>query len=429
MSPDARTPTHRPSRPLVRLATPLAEHARAIGIVAVLIGLVISYIIALSVNGVPFQKRYKLVVEVPGNALPVDVADQIRIAGQRAGVVKATTPEGDHSRAEIEVTPEFWPLGADTTAEVRIRPASGLTYIELKPEGDGELAEGATIAQAKVRSGTSLPELAEAFDASTRTALSNTLVTTGNAVLGQGEETNAALKQLRPILEEGIPLLDALTPQNGALAGLITGSQTVARGLVGNGQDLPAVLEDSSTSLQAVARRREDIGATLDNAPEVVDKLVAVRPRIEKLTTQLTELTTDVTPAVETLAAELPTIRRMLAASPELRRAVTRLGPVAAAAFEEGPDAMRYLLGPVKLAIPAAESIKVIGDILAPYRGDLLAGVKALEQTTSKPYSEGATAPGNPGLRFAPIFTCGSNRNPYPAPGKSREDAGAKGQC
>lgn len=429
MSRDARTPSHRPARPLVALVTPLTQRPRLLGFAALLVLACISFVIFQSVNGVPFQQRYALVIELPPDAVPVDTADQIRIAGQRAGIVKESRPVDGGARAEVEVLPEFWPLGEQTTARVRVRPASGLTYIELRPAGAGELAEGATIGRARVSSGTTLPEAAEAFDAATRTALADTLRTGGAAVSGQGERVNAAAKQLPRMLAEGVPLAGALTPQDGELAGLITGGQRVARGLAGDGRALPAALGNTSVSLQAVARRREDLAATVDDAGPLLQRLDKVSPELNALLRQLTRLTRDVTPATESLAAELPVLRRALASSPELRRAATQLGPVAADALSQGPRAMYALRGPVELLGPTVAPITAITDLLTAYRADLLAGVKGLEAVTLKQYAEGFTAPGHPALRFNPIFTCGTPRNPYPAPGASRQDAGERGQC
>lgn len=429
MSRDARTPTHRPKRPVVALVTPVAARPRLLGIVALIIAALVTWVILLSVNGVPFQKRYALVVELPADAVPVDQADQVRIAGQRAGIVKSARPREGGSRVEIEVLPAYWPLGDETTAKVRVRPASGLTFVELRPAGAQPLEEGATIVRANVTSGTSLPEAAETFDAATRDALAGTLRTAGAAVAGQGENLNAALKQLPKVLDEGVPLARALTPEDGELAGLITGGQLVARGLAGDGRALPAALDSSSVTLQAVARRRDDLAATVDEAAPLLRRLDAVSPELDALLDQLTELTRDVTPATESLAAELPVLRRALASSPALRRAAERLGPAASGALKEGPRAMYALRGPVTLIGPTVEPLTAITDLLSQYKADLLAGVKGLEAVTLKKYAEGATAPGHPALRFNAIFTCGTPRNPYPAPGTSRQDAGAKGQC
>lgn len=429
MTRDARTPTHRPKRRLVALVTPAMQHPRALGLAALVVLGFVSWVILLSVNGVPFQKRYALVVELPDDAVPVDTADQIRIAGQRAGIVKSARPVDGGSRLEVEILPEFWPVGAATTARVRVRPASGLTFVELRPAGDEPLDEGATIVRANVTSGTTLPEAAETFDAATRDALAGTLRTSGAAVLSQGETLNAAAKQLPKMLDEGVPVAGALTPEDGELTGLITGGQRVARGLVGDGRDLPAALADTSVTLQAVARRREDLAATVDNTAPLLERLDAVSPELDALLTQLNQLTRDVTPATESLAAELPVLRRALASSPELRRAATRLGPVAADALASGPRAMYALRGPVQLLGPTVAPITAITDVLTAYRADLLAGVKGLEAVATKPYAEGFTAPGHPALRFGPIFTCGTPRNPYPAPGTSRQDAAERGQC
>ncbi len=428
MSRPTRTPTHRPGRPLVALATSATRNPRMLGIGALIVGALITWVILLSVNGVPFQKRYKLTIELPTGALPVDTADTVRIAGQRAGIVKSSVPVDGGTKVEVEILPAYWPIGEETTAKVRVRPASGLTFIDLSPKGGDPLEDGGTIQRAQVTSGTSLPEAAEAFDAATRTAVAGILRTGGAAVAGQGEALNTTAQQLPRMLREGVPVADALTPEPGDLTNLVTGGQAIARGLGGSGQ-LPATLRDTATTVEAIDQRRDDLAATVDAAGPLLAQLNQVSPELDALLDQLTKLSRDVTPATESLAAELPVLRRALASSPELRRAATRLGPVASKALAQGPRAMYAMRGPVELIRPAVDPITTITELLDGYRSDLLAGVKGLEAVTSKTYAEGFTAPGNPGLRFGAVFTCGTARNPYPAPRTSRQDAGEKGQC
>ena len=278
-----RTPRHsgRSHRPLVALAAPAMRHTRLLGFVALGVMAVITLVILQSVNGVPFQKRYTVLVELPAEAVPVDTADQVRIAGQRAGMVKVSRPRDGGAVAEIELLPQYWPIGDETTAKVRVRPASGLTFIDLKPAGAAPLQEGATIARANVTSGTTLPEAAESFDAATRDALAGTLRTGGAALAGRGPEINDALAQLPGMLDDGVPLAAALTPEDGELSALIGGSRRIARGLAGEGDDLPAALADTSATLQAVARRSDDLGATIDQAGPLLGQLEAVSPELD----------------------------------------------------------------------------------------------------------------------------------------------------
>lgn len=427
----SRTPKHpgRSHRPLVALATPAMRHTRLLGFVALGVMGAITLVILMSVNGVPFQKRYTVLIELPPDAVPVDTADQVRIAGQRAGMVKVSRPRDGGAVAEVELLPQYWPIGDETTAKVRVRPASGLTFIELKPAGAAPIEEGATIARASVTSGTTLPEAAESFDAATRDALAGTLRTGGAALAGQGPEINDALAQLPGTLDDGVPLAAALTPEDGELTALVSGGRQIARGLAADGDELPAALADTSATVQAVARRRDDLGATIDEAAPLLDQLDAVSPELDALMRQAAQLTRDITPATESIAAELPVIRRALASSPELRRQALLLGPVAADTLRNGHRGMYAFRGPLTLIPPVVEPINTVTDTLRAYRADLLAGVKGLEAVTLKKYSEGATAPGNPALRFSPIFTCGKQRNAYPAPGQSRQDAGERGKC
>src|ERR1700710_1335184 len=117
--------------------------ARLVGLGVALVLAALAYIVLISINGVPFQTRHALNVEIPSDAPPLKVGDQVRVGGQRGGIVKKAIPAGGGVEIQIEVTPDFWPVGRDATVRVRTKLASGLAYVELHPgHAKPYLAEG-----------------------------------------------------------------------------------------------------------------------------------------------------------------------------------------------------------------------------------------------------------------------------------------------
>ena len=416
-----------PSR--IRLAAGrLAERPRALGVAAAAILGVITLIIIMSVNGVPFQKRHTLRMPLPADAPPVDVADQVRIGGQRAGIVSTAAPKGDRSELTLRVDPRFWPLPEETTARVRVKPASGLVYIELTPRGSGEMAEDATIDSSRVSAATTLPEAAEAFDQATRSALSESIRTTGGGLIGQEDALRSLGSDTAAVLRDGTPLVDSLTPAEGVLAGLVSDAQTVGRALSGSGR-LPAGIAAGAEIAAQFAAGREDLGAALDSAPGLATRVERTTPQVEELLATTESLIDDLDPLTSDMLAQLPQARRLLSSSRSLRSSTVKLTAAADEALAEAPAAFRALRGPTLLTSPASAAVTPITDTLTAYRSDLLAGVRGLEAVTSKPYPEGATAPGAAALRFAPVLGCHSARNPFPAPGQAIKDQAKRGEC
>lgn len=419
---------HRRARPLANAAGRLSAHPRLLGFVLLAVAAVGAYVVALSVNGVPFQDRYKVTLQLPPDTPGLDENDQVRIAGQRAGLVRKTRPGLDGTELDIEVTPQYWPLGDQTTATIRVKPGTGLTFIDLRPAGSSPLAEGAVIPVTRVRAGATLTDVAETFTASTQRAMSGTLVSAGSALAGQGDDLNVGLRELPRALDEGVPLIDALTPRPGALAGLLTDGGQVAGALSSSGQ-LPPMLERTADSVGAVDRRREDLGRLLDRAPSAADRFLTVEPELAVFLARLEGLVGDLSPMAASLERELPALRRLLATGPTLQRAAQRLGPATTAALADAPDAMTALNGPVDLVPPLVDDIDAILGVLLPYKADLRTGVAGLTASTSIPFPEGVTAPGSPAIRAMPSIACSAKRNPYPEPGAWVEDKGDRGKC
>jgi phospholipid/cholesterol/gamma-HCH transport system substrate-binding protein len=419
----------RHGRAPARAAARLARHPRALGLLAAALLAGIAYVILLSVQGVPFEHRHRLLVDVPAGAPPLQAGDQVRIGGQRAGIVKTTKPLPDHAQITVQLSSRFWPLGTGTSADVRLKIGTGLTYVELRPGGRGELREGATIPLKRTLAGVTLPQVAEAFDASTRRALANTTAVTGAAVTGEGNDLNHSIADLRAALDDGVPVLHALTARPGELSGLIRGSGNLARDLSGNGSDLGDLVHNGSVVATALADKSDAIGTAIDAAPGIEAKVDALAPGLNATLESTNRLVQDLRPGLNDLNDALPYVQRVLAAGPQLRSSSVRLAPPALTFLRAAPATLRALLPPVIMLKPLAQSLDSVGALLDPYRGDMLAGVRGLAAVTSKPYSEGATASGNPALRFAPVLDCHRSRDPYPAPGQALHDKAPEGMA
>src|SRR5688500_10504834 len=121
-----------------------------VGAITVLV-VVVGVFLAYNANkGLPFVPTYDVKVHVPSGADLV-VGNDVRIGGDRVGVVNGITPQraddGEVSAIlalKLDKTAE--PLASDSTVIVRPRSALGLKYVELTPgNSDKMLAAGDTL--------------------------------------------------------------------------------------------------------------------------------------------------------------------------------------------------------------------------------------------------------------------------------------------
>ena len=54
------------------------SHPRIVGLAVALVLGAMAFVVLSSINGVPFQKRHALSIEIPADAPPLKVGDQVR---------------------------------------------------------------------------------------------------------------------------------------------------------------------------------------------------------------------------------------------------------------------------------------------------------------------------------------------------------------
>ena len=116
--------TRKPGRAssMVRSAAQrLARRETLLGLIVAAIGLALAVVAWQSVNGVPFQNRYRIQVEVGADSPILKEGDSVRVAGRFAGLITDVEPDDGVVRVTAELRPEFAPIGNDARAQVRVR--------------------------------------------------------------------------------------------------------------------------------------------------------------------------------------------------------------------------------------------------------------------------------------------------------------------
>ena len=216
----------------------LAASPTLVGAVTVLVVIVAVFLAYQANQGLPFVPTYKLSATGPQRQHPRPGQrgprrrhprrpDRERRADHDRDVDPETgrRPSVD-AKLDMELNQDLDPLPEDSTVIVRSRSALGLKYLELQ-RGDSE--RGLRGRGRRCRSAPPRPSPSRSTRSSTpsttrpaRRSRSN-LVEFGNALAGRGQSLNAAIGDLRPLVERLDPVMRNLASPNTDLAGFVRG--------------------------------------------------------------------------------------------------------------------------------------------------------------------------------------------------------------
>ncbi len=205
-----------------RRRTSLAGNPLLIGAVTTLIVLVAVFLSYNANNGLPFVPTYNIKVALP-EASGLQPSNQVRIAGNRVGLVSSMKPYEDPRTgrmtaiASLHLEKKIEPLPADTKAIVLSVSAIGLKYLELERGVSHQTIKAdQTIPTAQTREPVNIDELFNMFDKPTRTAIKQNTNSFGNGLAGRGLGLNNTIATLRPLVKHAVPVLHNLaSPQTG----------------------------------------------------------------------------------------------------------------------------------------------------------------------------------------------------------------------
>jgi ABC-type transporter Mla subunit MlaD len=410
---------------LARLET---RHSVPVGIAAALVIAFLTWTVIQAVNSVPFTTPYRASAVVAPDAPILRPGDEVRVAGRRAGQVRKVAYVRGGRRVEFAL--DKGRLGLDASATVRQRGFSGSVYLLVK-RGDTNrpMPEGDTIPITRTSATDQLANVVTAFDRETQTALTRSAVGYGGGLRDRGADVNRAIGDLRQLTENGTPVLQALTPAPGELAGMVANLSRTARGFSGSQPtSLERLLAHVRPALEILNQRRSSLGGLADVLRPVDDEIQRTLPIADPLLGDLRRVADRLTPAIAQFRSTFPALSGLLRDDEKLAdlgRLSAALGP---AAHAGGPALDR--LRPVGATLaPLATPTGALGRYLDPFRDDLVQAMVNFQDFTRSRFTEGK-ASGAAAVRFNPVFTCAPARHPYAPPGVAwRERAAAPPRC
>ena len=299
-----------------------------VGAVTTLVTIVAVFLAYNANSGLPFVPTYDLEAELP-NAANLVVGNDVRIAGERVGVVDGIRPVYDAASGQssaivtMKLENSIDPLPVDSTLLVRPRSALGLKYVEItRGRGPAGFEPGARIPlSAATPRPVEIDEVFNTFGSKARRGSRRTLDGFGPALAGRGADLNVALREFRPLFRHLQPVAASLAAPETRLARLFP------------------EMGDAAAEVAPVAETQASLFANLDTTFAALAGVA--RPHIQETITRSV-------PAQDTALAELPSqrpfLRNAAALSRELRPGVRLLPATAedlADALETGTPVLR----------------------------------------------------------------------------------------
>jgi phospholipid/cholesterol/gamma-HCH transport system substrate-binding protein len=310
---------------------------------------------------------YRISADFPEATTLAEEAD-VRISGVTVGKVKELElpPEGNATRATMEIEPKFAPIAEDTTAILRQKTLLGETYVELSPGSapdDGEAAPvslgakgGATDSQisatqpipedghlddARVREATQIDEIFDALDEETRASFQRWQANAAAAIQGRGLDLNDSLGNLGPFITDASGLVGILREQRGALRGVVRDTGEVFAALSERDQELAGAITGSNDTFGALAAQERALADTFQVLPTSERELRATLERLDRFRDNAHPLVRDLIPVARDVTPTLRSVRRV---SPRLERLFRGLD-VLIGASRRGVPALRRTIG------------------------------------------------------------------------------------
>jgi virulence factor Mce-like protein len=346
----------------------IAANPVLIGAATTLVVLVAVFLAYNANSGLPFVPTYGLKAQVPSAANLVP-GNEVRLGGVRVGVVDKIDPirraNGDvDAQLTLQLDTAIRPLPVDSTILIRPRSALGLKYVEITKGKSGKgFEDGATVpVSAATPQPVEFDDFLSTFDEPTRQAQRRNLVEVGGALTGRGQDLNTAIGDLRPLLQNLVPVMRNLSAPETRLARLFQALNRSA-GIVAPAAEtqaqLFANLDTTFTALGRVARPY--VQDAITNGPPALDEAIRDFPVQRPFLRNTEQFVRELRPGVRALSNAAPDLSDALrTGTPALRRSLqlsARLEPTFAAL-------QRFAQDP--LVVLGVQGVTNLADILRP---------------------------------------------------------------
>lgn len=290
----------------------LAASPTLVGAITVLVVIVAVFLSYQANQGLPFVPTYRISATLP-NANTLVPGNEVRVGGIRVGQIQTIEPVTEEivdpdtgeavvttaAKVDMELIEDLDPLPIDSEVIVRSRSALGLKYLDLKRgDSDEGFEAGATMPiTAATPEPVEIDEVFNTFDEPTRAAIQANLTEFGNALAGRGQALNAAIGDLRPLVERLTPVMRNLASRETDLSGFVRNLAASAAEVAPVAEQQGQLFVELDTTFGAFADvARPFIQETISRSPAAEDAAIRALPVVRPLLRNTTGLFADLRP-------------------------------------------------------------------------------------------------------------------------------------
>jgi phospholipid/cholesterol/gamma-HCH transport system substrate-binding protein len=272
------------------------------GVVA---GLIVLAAVAVAVALFMTDGGYRVTADFT-NAGQLVKGSEVRVAGSSVGTVEdiEVSPEGT-AQVTFTVEGDYAPLRRGTRAIVKPTSLSGIAnrYVDLQlgPDDSEGIEDGGHIGADQTASAVELDEVFALFDEETRGSLRDFVKGQADTLRGRGAELRRGIHYLNPALSTGSRLFEELTRDERLLERFLVDSSTLVNALAARRDDLTGVVSNLNATFGA-------LGSQQDALAESIERLPPFMRRANTTFVNLRAALNDVDPLVD---AAKPAVRRL----------------------------------------------------------------------------------------------------------------------
>jgi ABC-type transporter Mla subunit MlaD len=289
---------------------------------AALLVVVAASVAALVLTGASDEgtpKRYKVELD---NAFGLVEGGDMRVggvtAGQTTGFEVSTRRDRATALVEIEIQePGFADFREDARCRVRPQSLIGEYLLDCQPgTSKKKLPEGGTVPVEQTEGAINQDLINNVLRKPYRERFRLILSELGVGLAGRSDDLNEAIRRAHPGLRETQKTLKILGDQNEVIEDFIRDSDTVMRDLAARKRDVARWVREAGETSEISAERREALAAQFERFPEFLDELRPTMARLGELADE-----------------QVPLLRDLRRAGPDLTTFFEELGPFANASL------------------------------------------------------------------------------------------------
>jgi ABC-type transporter Mla subunit MlaD len=282
-------------------------------------------------------KSYRFTADFP-EAITLQKESDVRISGVSVGKVKDVTlpPDGNATRATIELKPQYAPISSDARAILRQKTLLGETYVEITPgttnpdqsSSNGQLAQTGNIdslvgdhaaspipedghlADTQVHDQVQIDEIFNALDPQTRNAFRVWQQDLAIGAKGRALDLSDAFGNLGPFSQDASQVLATLNRQGDALGQVVNSTGQVFAALTQRDNQLGTLIKGNDQTFGALASRDKQLAEAIKIFPTFNEEARKTLVRLESFTKNAQPLARDLKPVARNLTPTLKDLRR-----------------------------------------------------------------------------------------------------------------------